>query len=53
MKNLLKKWIFIAEFHWLDADPLIEYGSGSGSSRRFEYGSIRIRNTASRDGILF
>ena len=32
MKNLLKKWIFIAQFHLQDPDPDSEYGSGSSSS---------------------
>ena len=29
MKNLWKKWIFIAQFHFQDPDPDSEYGSGS------------------------
>ena len=29
MKNLQKKWIFIAQFHFQDPDPDSEYGSGS------------------------
>jgi len=29
MKNLLKKWIFIAQFHFQDPDPDSENGSGS------------------------
>ena len=29
MKNLLKKWIFIAQFHLQDPDPDSEHGSGS------------------------
>ena len=32
MKKLLKKWIFIAQFHLQDPDPDSEYGSGSSSS---------------------
>jgi len=36
MKNLLKKWILIDQFHLLDPDPYFKYGSGSGSSCRFE-----------------
>ena len=43
MKNLHKQFIFIAKFDLLDPTPYIEYGSGS--RRRFEYGSTRIRNT--------
>ena len=29
MKNLWKKWIFIAQFRFQDPDPDSEYGSGS------------------------
>ena len=38
MKNLLKKWIFIAQFHFQDPDS--EYGSGSTR--------IRIPNTSAK-----
>ena len=39
MKNLWKKWIFIAQFHF--PDPVSEYGSGSRLAIW-----IRIRTTA-------
>jgi len=43
MKNLHKQWVFIAKFDLLDLDPDPFIENGSGSRRRFEYGSIRIR----------
>ena len=39
MKNLLKKWIFIAKFHFQGPDPDPAWQFESGSTR------IRIRNT--------
>ena len=39
IKNLHKQWIFLAQYPLLDPDPYIEYGSGS--RRRFEYGSTQ------------
>ena len=41
MKNLWKKWIFIAQFHFPNTDPDPDW--------QFESGSIRIRNTACVD----
>jgi len=37
MKHMLKKWIFIAKFHFQDPDPP---GSGSATLEK-EYGYVR------------
>jgi len=42
MKKWLKKWIFIAQYHFQDPDPDSEYGSGQFSGGMGSLAKIQI-----------